>query len=80
MSTAQRYWLVSSVLAGPACTTKLGPYAIVQAKFGWDLREYLTFGLPLAPALAEKKSNTLDRPRSPRVVTANSACLTAELL
>ena len=51
MSTAQRHWLVLSVLAGPACTTKLGPHATVQAKFGWDLREYLTFGLPLAPAL-----------------------------
>ena len=32
-------------------TTKLGPYATVQAKFGWDLRELQNFGVPLSSVL-----------------------------
>ena len=32
-------------------STKLGPQATVQAKFGWGLRDSQTLGLPLSPAL-----------------------------
>ena len=35
----------------------LGPKATVQAMFGWDLREFHTFGLPLSPVLQAVSSN-----------------------
>ena len=39
-------------------STKLDPEATVQAKSGWDLREFQTFGLPLSPVLMTPMSNT----------------------
>ena len=41
----------SGILESKKKTPKLGPWATVQAKFGWDLREFETFVLPLSPVL-----------------------------
>ena len=40
------FWKISTNIS-----TNLGPSATVQAKFGWDLRKYYTFGHPLSPVL-----------------------------
>ena len=40
------FWKVSKTKS-----TKLGPQATIQAKFGWDLWEFQTFGLSLSPVL-----------------------------
>ena len=43
------FWKVSQKKS-----TKLGPHSTVQAKFGWDLREFQTFGLLLSAVLQLK--------------------------